>query len=77
LEKKNTKKLLILTILAAIIFLIILWFLGNNILPSLREKESLFGIIIVSTIGALVIVGLIACYQFAKEYIHKICKKND
>ena len=77
MEKKNTKKLLMLTILAAIVFLIILWFLGNNVLPFLREEESLFGIIIVSIIGALVIVGLIACYQFTKEYIHKICKKND
>jgi len=77
MKKKNTKKLLILAILVAIAFLIILWFLGNNILPFLREEKSLFGIMIVGTIGALVIVGLIACYQFAKEYIHTICKKND
>ena len=77
MEKKNTKKLLISTILVVIVFLIILWYLSNYILPFLREEQSLFGIILIGIIGALLIVGLIACYQFAKEYIHTIRKKND
>lgn len=76
MEKKNTKKLLIWTILVAIVFLITLWSLGNYILPFLREEKSLFGIILFGIIGALLIIGLIVCYQFAKEYIHTIRKKD-
>ena len=76
MEKKIAKKLLIKTIIVAILILIIMWFLGN-IYQSLTEQKNLVGIILISIIGVLLIVGLIACYQFAKEYIHTIRKKNN
>ena len=76
MEKKIAKKLLLKTIIVAIIILIIMWFLGN-IYQSLTEQKNLVGIILISIIGVLLIVGLIACYQFAKEYIHTIRKKNN
>ncbi|UCD13433.1 MAG: hypothetical protein JSW60_07720 [Thermoplasmatales archaeon] len=76
MEKKIAKKLLIKTIIVAILILIIMWFLGN-IFQSLTEQKNLVGIILIGIIGALLTVGLIACYQFAKEYIHTIRKKNN
>ena len=76
MEKKIVKKLLIKTIIVAILILIIMWFLGN-IFQSLTEQKNLVGIILISIIGVLLIIVLIACYQFAKEYIHTIRKKNN
>ena len=76
MEKKIAKKLLIKTIIVAILILIILWFLGN-LYQSLTEQKNLVGIILISIIGVLLIIVLIACYQFAKEYIHTIRKKNN
>lgn len=76
MEKKIAKKLLIKTIIVAILILIIMWLLGN-IYQSLTEQKNLVGIILISIIGVLLLVGLIACYQFAKEYIHTIRKKNN
>jgi len=76
MKKNNKKKYLLLTIIVAIAFLILLWFLGDNIFPNLREEQSLFGLIIVSAIAALIIVGLIACYQFFKEYVITIYKNK-
>jgi hypothetical protein len=76
MEKNIAKKLLIKTIIVVILILIIMWFLGN-IYQSLTEQNNLVGIISISIIGVLLLVGLIACYQFAKEYIHTIRKKNN
>ena len=76
MEKKIAKKLLIKTIIVAILILIIMWFLGN-FYQSLTEQKNLVGIILISIIGVLLIIVLIACYQFAKEYIHTIRKKNN
>jgi hypothetical protein len=76
MEKKIAKKLLIKTIFVAILILLIMWSFGN-IYQFFQEQKNLVGIILLSIIGVLLIVGLIACYQFAKEYIHTIRKKND
>ena len=76
MEKKIAKKLLIKTIIVAILILIIMWFLGN-IYQFFQEQKNLVGIILISIVGVLLLVGLIACYQFAKEYIHTIRKNNN
>ena len=76
MEKKIAKKLLIKTIIVAILILITMWFFGNLYQYS-TEHKNLVGIILISIVGVILIIGLIACYQFAKEYIHTIRKKNN
>ncbi len=77
MEKKIAKKLLIKTIIVAILILIILWFLGNYIHPFAMETKSLFGIVASGLIGTFLLLCLFVCYQLAKEYIHTLRKKND
>jgi uncharacterized membrane protein len=77
MEKKIAKKLLIKTIIVAILIFIITWFLGNYIYPFAMETKNLFAIVVSGLIGTVLLFCLYFCYLFAKEYIYILRKKND